>query len=109
MADLKVGGKIWKLKPSIPPRDGTDAFTNVEIVDETSRSWIVGHPEFKWGWEKVPKKGPHPGFAFTLDEAEDLLYGRSSWILSEEIRRVSDPKILRQIADLIGWKPKGVR
>ena len=103
---LKIGDRIWKVAPGRFPKDGMDLFVRPEIIGETSRSWLVGH---KWAPDKVPKKGPHPRFAFSLEEAEDILYTEARWMLADAIRNASEPSLLRQIGELIGWKPKGVR
>jgi hypothetical protein len=102
MADLKVGDTIYERRPGKMAREWMGMFVERTIIGETSRSWLVGpesHPA------KAPKKGPHPGFAFSKQEAEDYCYGHASWMIAAEVQRLNDPAILRQIAALIGWTP----
>lgn len=43
-----------------------------KIIGETSRSWIIGRGT--WDELKVPKKGPHHGLCFSMDEVEDMCW-----------------------------------
>src|SRR5947209_4689039 len=106
---LKVGDMIWEFDHNRRryPKDGgvtrspiyREHWRPVEIIGETSRSWIVGK-------RKVPKTGEHRGFAFSEQEVDDdcwLHEHRPS--ISSALYRVEDVNVLRQVAEIIGWKP----
>lgn len=76
------------------------------IVGETSRSWLIGYDHGLRVLNKVPKKGPHPGWAFSIEEIED-----DCWIhehrykMSRAVSCISSAATLREVARVIGWKP----
>lgn len=111
---MKVGDKIWRFDHnrrvypktndqyrSVPPIYA-EHWVPVEIVGETSRSWIVD-----WFKAKVPKKGPHHGYAFTQKEVDDDVWVHSHcWRLREVVSVCKDADVLRKVAELVGYKPE---
>ena len=108
---LKIGSIIWRFDENRrvythPTTLGggrliyREHWRPVEVVGETSRSWDTG-----WAG-KVPKKGPHPGWAFTEQEVED-----NCWVhdhrcgISSTVNRCKDAATLRQVAAVIGYTP----
>jgi hypothetical protein len=104
-----IGQTIWRYDAYRDRKDPNSRPTYREhwvpaiITGETSRSWIVG--ERDWNQYKIPKKGPHPGWCFSEQEIDDKCWIHNCWQISDAVRLVSDVGILRQIAELIGWKP----
>ena len=71
-----------------------------KIVGETSRSWITTH----WG-QKAPKRGPHPGWAFTEGEVDDRVYVHENrHLIADDVQRISDADKLRRIAAILDEK-----
>ena len=94
---MKIGDTIWEHR-------GYLKWLLVEIIGETSRSWLVPP---SWKPSKVPKRGPHPGYAFTEQEADDWRWSHDyAWKISDAVRRCQDAAKLRQIAEIVSWKPK---
>lgn len=89
------GGPIWR-----------EHWRPVEVVGETSRSWLVGYVHSP---TKVPKKdfenGACPsGWARSMEQIERL-----EWVdvhrhrIAEKVRSVSDDEVLHAVARLIGY------
>lgn len=98
---IGIGSTIWR-------KDGRtiqgpvyrEHWRPLTIDAETSRSWVCGP---KWAQYKVPKKGPHPGFAFTQQEVDDDVWvNEHRSRIVREIEWLNDASVLRQIAALIG-------
>lgn len=81
----------------------------VEIIGETSRSWLLGSP---WRPLKLSKasfrSGACPaGWARSWADVENL-----AWVhenrhrIAEHLHRVQDPKVLRDVAKLINYQEK---
>lgn len=102
---LKVGDTIWHFSTNyrtyVKGQSGPvyrEHWQPRTIIGETARSWIVSQ-------SKVPKKGPHPGWAFTEQEIDDDCWQHDHrWRIREKIDRC-DIHALRKIAELIGYKP----
>jgi hypothetical protein len=71
-----------------------------EIVDETSRSWVLKNGK------KVPKKNWPDTVSFSIEDIK-----KEAWVkdnvrhISESVRYLS-PELLRQVAALIGHKDR---
>lgn len=115
MSEIKVGSKIWRLDSNhrlyeqvknaagkmVSP--GGSIYRNhwieCEIVAETSRSWVNS-----WGI-KIPKKGPHYGFAFTQQEVDDRVWVHDSrFKIVSLLEREWDVQKLKQVAEILGYK-----
>jgi len=86
------------------------------IVGETSRSWLVSdikidpsevHPKH-WAVTKISKKelaaGTLYGIWATKEQAEDFKwFDANRYHISSDVGRLNEVKILRQIANLIGY------
>jgi hypothetical protein len=80
-----------------------------EIIGETNLSWLV-KPQYNWeGPIKVAKKNPNknrhfPQWFFTEEEYLGITYAaRNKWKIAQSVDFVDDWRIIRQIADLIGY------
>lgn len=77
------------------------------VVGETSRSWLVGIRLGGNAHWKVPKRGPHPGFALSEQEVDDDCWlNQHRLAISQAVLYLRDATKLRQIADIINWKPE---
>lgn len=75
----------------------------VAITGENRASWLMGHPP-NYGF-RCPKRGPHPGFAFTEQEIDDACWLQEHrYSIERAVGRVRDADTLRKVAALIGWK-----
>ena len=73
-------------------------FGAFSVTDETRVSWILSNGE------KIPKKNPTA--VYGADDVEDWLWvSVHGWRIQSHISTVQDAALLRQIADLIGYKP----
>ena len=98
-AIVKVGDTIWKLNGRFNLR-----WEPVAILGETSRSWLLPP---NYSHTKVPKNGPHPGWAFSEQECDDWRWSHDyNWLIADAVQRCQDATKLRQIAEIIGWKPE---
>jgi hypothetical protein len=105
---VTVGDTIWEFDSNrrVYPKDKSigsgpiwrEHWVALPITGETSRSWIVGH-----GWpKKVPKKGPHRGYAFSQAEIDDLEYVHDKcWRIAKQVERCDDANVLRKIEQLL--------
>jgi hypothetical protein len=85
---LSTGGPIYR-----------EHWRPVQIVGETSRSWVTSYNG------KAPKKGLHHGWAFTPEEVEDDIWFKDHrHKIRDRIDRL-DVKTLRAVAALIGYQP----
>lgn len=83
------GSPIWR-----------EYWREVTIVGETNRSWITNT-----GW-KISKKGGK-GIVFSEEELEALAYVNENAVnISDKVLRLQDANLLKQIAELIGYKPE---
>lgn len=80
------------------------------VVGETRVSWIVGMA-VDWGADhracvKVPKKGPLPsGWSWSQVEIDELAWvEKHRYKIIRCLERCREPKVLREIAKLIGYK-----
>jgi hypothetical protein len=105
---IKIGDTLWGGEYG-----HSEQWRSLPITGETSQSWVLGHPSGHFKPVKVNKK--------TMLEAVPN-YGSIKWFtepqkVDEEFRRRNQHKIqravgelhdvalLRQVADLIGYKP----
>lgn len=94
---MKVGDTIWE-------HYGFEQWRPLAIIGETSRSWLIPPA---WRPFKVPKKGLHPGYAFSEQECDDWTWANQhNWKIADAVRCCHDAAKLRQIAEIIGWKPE---
>ena len=108
MSELKVGDTIWRFDGSRRIYNDKNAgpiyrehWVETVIQGETSRSWLVG----MFRTYKVPKKGPHPGWAFSQKEVDDDCWVRCNrYKIEKSVAMVSNADVLRKVAELIGWK-----
>ncbi len=81
---------------------------NFKIIDETSRSWLVGN---SWRPDKVPKRG-NPDwfldFPAAVNESRRRKYRSASWRIGDAVRHCPDPDKLKEIADIVGFIPEGL-
>ena len=103
----KIGDRVWLRDYEFARRDGK--WKRVEIVGETRVSWIVGLPDHKWAWKKVPKKSTDPvryeGIAWSIQEVvEKNFVAENNYKIGTIVGRVKDYETLRKIADLIGYE-----
>lgn len=111
---LGVGSTIWifdRTRRVYPkPADGRilassgpiyrEHWTTAKIIGENRRSWITD----RWN-QKVPKKGPHQGVCFTLEEVEDDVWmSDHRYKVYEAVNRCRDVKTLRAIARIVGYE-----
>lgn len=108
---LHVGSTIWYFDINnrvYPPRihgeiNGgpiyREHWRSVVITGETRVSWISHYGK------KAPKRGSHPGWAFTLAEVDDdcWVHGNRGQ-LTNEVMRCGDAEALRKIAAILGWE-----
>lgn len=112
---IAIGSAIWIFDQNrrIYPKAGKgrlwasggpiyrEHWTPAKITGETSRSWITD----RYG-RKIPKKGEHPGVAFTQKEVDDAVWMHDHrYRVSELAARCQDVEIVRQIAKLVGYVP----
>lgn len=104
---MKIGDTIYYQE-----KGGHPAFWyKAVILGETSRSWLVNASN-EW-WTDRPelighyaKKLPKSGTKFTTKEKAEL----QSWTMTQRyqiartVERLNDGALLRQVADLIGYK-----
>ena len=108
---LKVGSEIWRFDENhrIYKKDANgrsnggpiyrEHWRSTTIQAETTKSWIT-----VWG-EKVPKRGPHPGYAFSASEVDDHCWVHGNrYSITRAVDRCKDANALRRIAELVGWK-----
>jgi hypothetical protein len=113
MSNIGVGSTIWRFDPNrrVYPKPETgrilpscgpiyrEHWVPVVITGETSRSWLWGHRRDV----KIPKRGPHPGFAFTQEEVDDDVWARASrHRVSRAVEHCQDVTKLRQVAAILG-------
>lgn len=119
MSEIKVGSPVW-----IRTEFG-DAWAEVAVTGETSRSWVLG--PCRWRSIKVPKSSPVTGrdqqgdkyrITWSADEVEVEKEKRKqqdldqAWIrlhryaISSQVQFLTDISLLRQIAQLIGYKER---
>lgn len=106
---MKIGDTIWRFDENRREyaviegkRFGRPIYRShwrpCKVTNETTRSWVT---EFH---EKAPKRGVHPGWAFTEEEVDDDVWQNSHrYSVQEAIRKIDVPT-LRKVAALIGWK-----
>jgi hypothetical protein len=74
-------------------------FVETKIHGETSRSWIIG----PW-YSKVPKSNPW-GILFTAEMVDDAVWAKENkWKISNAVQRLNDIRLLRNVAEIIGYK-----
>lgn len=91
---VSVGGPIYR-----------EHFRPVEIVGETSRSWLVGY-----GKTKIPKANDGRecnGFFLTQEAVNDAVFREDhAYRISEAVGQCADVIVLKQIAALVGYEAK---
>src|SRR6185312_3334711 len=99
---MKVGDTIWKFDRNhrIYERDNSGSPIYIKhwvptvIKSETSRSWVT-----RWAG-KAPKKGPHPGWAFTWQEVlDDVWVKEHKFSIENALSLVNDISLLKQVAE----------
>lgn len=81
------GSPIWR-----------EHWRKVEIIGETSRSWLTDVDG------KIPKKGGH-GIAFSHEDIDKAAFVQNSWRIADAVRSCRDYDALRKVADAIGYEP----
>lgn len=81
-----VGGSIWR-----------EHWVKVDIVGETSRSWITDYHGLK-----VPKKGGR-GYAFCEADIDRMAFVEKRYWIGEAVKRCTDYEILKRVAELVGY------
>ena len=97
--ELAVGSTIYR-------RNGTA----VVIAGETKVSWLIG--THSWSQTKIKKSAMRKGnsgenwpqyFAHEHDALDCIFAANNSYGISNRVRDMNDGKLLRQIAELIGY------
>ena len=112
---MKVGDPIWLFnvnrrvytrEPGRPYGGGLiyrEHWEVRKITGETSRSWLVARWERDTKPTKVPKKGLHPGWAFTQQEVDlDCWLHEHRVKILREAERASD-LVLIKVARVLGY------
>ena len=81
-----TGGPIWR-----------EHWVKVEIVGETSRSWITNYYD-----RKVPKKGGR-GYAFSEEDIDRMAFVEQRHAIGEAVKYCTDYETLRRIAEAVGY------
>ena len=81
-----IGGPIWR-----------EHWVKVEVVGETSRSWITNFDR------RVPKKGGQ-GYAFSQEEIDRNAFVEKRYSISNAVRMCTDYDTLKKIADIINYQ-----
>lgn len=81
-----IGGPIWR-----------EHWVKVEIVGETSRSWITNY----FG-RKVPKKGGR-GYAFCEADIDRMAFVEQRRQIGEAVKQCTDYETLKRVADAVGY------
>lgn len=112
--ELRVGSTIWyfdenrriyaEREPGRPgPHSGPIYYEHwrpTKITGENRVSWITNYG-------KASKRGPHPGWAFSLTEVdEDCWMHGHRYEIVRLVERCRDAEVLRKIAAILGWEPK---
>lgn len=87
------GGPIWR-----------EHWRPMEIVGETSRSWLIGMPGLHPKWaDKVPKRNfPPPNVATSQDQIDRREFViESRYHLSRRVAECSDYETLKGVSDLL--------
>lgn len=74
-----------------------ERWVKVEIVGETSRSWVTNY----FG-RKVPKKGGY-NYAFCEADIDRMAFVEQRWQIGEAVKRCVDYETLKRIADAVGY------
>lgn len=80
-----TGGPIWR-----------EHWAKVEIVGETSRSWVTSYGR------KIPKSGGS-GIAFSEEDINRMAFVEQRWAIANKVRYCTDYETLKQIADAVGY------
>ncbi len=83
-----AGGPIWR-----------EHWTKVEIVGETSRSWVTSCGK------KVPKAGGRC-YAFSQEDIDRMYFVEKRWAIANAVERCTDYDTLKAIADMVGYSEK---
>lgn len=76
----------------------------INVIGETSRSWLYGSARKPY---RVPKNGPHPGFALTQEEVDEDCWANENrrYIVNMVERCPLD--VLKRVAEVVGYhEPK---
>lgn len=119
MSESLVGKKIWHLNPMnrVYEKDAKGHSTGgpiyaaywqeVDVIGETSRSWLVG---YKFNPTKIAKKdlasGMLRGYKVTREEVDkDIFMNTHQHKIVSKVSDIRDYETLKAVADLIGYKP----
>jgi hypothetical protein len=119
MSETLVGKKIWHKNPfkrvyeknadghAIGGPIYSAYWEEIEVIGETSRSWLVG---YKFNHTKIAKKdlaeGKLQGYKLTRAEVdEDIYFNTHRHKITSLVSDIKDVKLLKAVADLIGYKP----
>lgn len=114
---LKVGSTVWVFDANrrvYPPKKPGEIYSSggpiyrehfvaQEIVNETSRSWVL-----KWSDRKLPKKrnAEHPEYFISEAEIEGQCYlNDHRYKIAQKVERIASVETLKQIAALVGYQP----
>jgi len=115
---MKVGDKLYKYESERSWKTiEAEKYVEVWVVGETSRSWVISpfRPRVDYVSEpyivegtatKVPKNKPLE-FPYYLDwlACEEAMWARAqAHYIGGTVGRLRDPRLLRQIAALIGYQ-----
>ena len=109
MSDISIGSKLWMFDHNRRRYNEKrecifrEHFFEVEIIGETSRSWLIG----SYRPLKIPKASPWgAGKLYTAKMVEDSIYeNEHKYKISELIRYKATVAQLRQIAEILGYQP----
>jgi hypothetical protein len=90
---LATGGPIYR-----------EHWQPIVVFGENRRSWLAGYERYPY---KIPKTGPHPGFALTEQELDDACWAsehRYRVYRAVESRMHDDLDFLKQIAAMVDYK-----
>lgn len=113
--DMKVGDKVfifdinhreYEMDASGRSHGGPiylKHFVETEIVGETSRSWIVQ----RYSQKKKKKPEHFSEGVLTLGQVLDQVYlHEHSYRIAEQVRSINDVRVLREVANLIGYQER---
>lgn len=105
---MKIGDTIWIFDTNCRvyvSADGRSSGSPIyrkywhetKITGESARSWITAYG-------KVPKRGPHPKWAFTAAEVDDDCWMRDHRYKITRMVESCDLPALRKVAEIVGYK-----
>jgi hypothetical protein len=110
--NIQIGDEFWELAATYKPGQ---EFKRVQVVGETSVSWIIGSdPKYEFDRFKVPKRDPfgdngdkYPRVYNDVDKTEWLFMANHKYHISRKVESVKNVETLRKIAELINYNESG--